>query len=140
MDLMIFKGVGEDEDIVEVDHYEDVSHVSEDMVHEGLECSGSIGESHGHNQELERAITGAKGCLPLMASSDIHIVVASMQVELGVDLGTAELVKEVCDKRDWVPILPGELVEVPKVDTEPQGSIFLLCEQDWGAHWRLGRS
>src|SRR5882672_6683040 len=117
---MIFKGVGEDEDIVEVDHYKDVSHVSEDVIHEGLERSGSIGESHGHNQEFKRAISGAECCLPLMASSDANIVVASPQVELSVDLGTAELVKEICDKQDRVPILPGELVEIPKVNTESQ--------------------
>src|SRR5882672_1816574 len=115
---MVFKGVGEDEDIVEVDHYEDVSHVSEDVIHKGLERSRSIGESHGHNQEFEGAILGAKCCLPLMASGDANIVVASPQVKLGVDLGTAELVKEIGDKRDWVPILPGEFVEVPEVDTE----------------------
>ena len=42
MDLMIFQGVGEYEDIIEVDHYEDISHVSEDVIHEGLEhCIGS---------------------------------------------------------------------------------------------------
>src|SRR5882672_9577164 len=137
---MIFKGVGEDEDIVEVDHYKDVSHVSEDVIHEGLERSGSIGESHGHNQEFERAISGAKCCLPLMASSDANIVVASPQVELSVDLGTAKLVKEVGNKRNRVPILPGELVEVPEIDTESQGPVFLFCEQDWGTCWGLGRS
>ena len=73
-----------------------------------------------------------------MACSDAHVVVASTQVELGVDLGTAELVKEIGDKWDWVLILPGELVEVPKVVTELQGPIFLLCEQDWGTCWGLG--
>src|SRR5882672_9696512 len=83
---------------------------------------------------------GAKGCLPLMASGDANIVVASPQVKLSVDLGTAELVKEVGDQWDRVLILPGELVEVPKVDTEPQGPVFLLCEQDWGTCWGLGRS
>jgi len=118
MDLMIFQRIGEDEDIVEVDHYEDVSHVSEDMIHEGLKCSGCIGETHGHNQELKRAISSAKGCLPLVASGNANIVVASVQVELGIDLGTAELVEQVGDEWDWVPILPGDLVEVPKVDTE----------------------
>ena len=118
MDLMIFQGIGEDEDIVEVDHYEDVSHVSEDVIHEGLECSRRIGEPHGHNQEFERAILGAKCCLPLMASGDVNIVVAGPQVELGVDLGTAELVKEIGDKWDRGPILPGELVEVPEVNAE----------------------
>jgi len=53
-----------------------------------------------------------------MASGDSHIVVAGSQVKLGVDLGTAELVKEIGDERDRVPILPGELVEVPEVDAE----------------------
>src|SRR5882672_6129398 len=75
-----------------------------------------------------------------MASGYVNIVVASMQVELGIDLGTAELIKEIGDKRDWVPILPGELVEVPEVNTEPQGPVFLLCKQDWGTCWQLGRS
>src|SRR5882672_11155872 len=143
VDLMIFKGVGQDEDIIEVGHYEDVSHVSEDVIHEGLERSGSIGESHGHNQEFERAISGVKCCLPLMASSDTNIVVASPQVELGVDLGTAELVKEICDKQDRVPILPGELVEVPKVDTESEVLSFFLANRtgapagDWDDQMNL---
>src|SRR5467141_3628725 len=137
---MIFKGIGEDEDIIEVDHYEDISHISEYVIHEGLERSRGIGESHGHNQEFERAISGAKCCLPLMASGDANIVVASPQVKLSVDLGTAELVKEIGDKWDRVPILPGELVEIPEVDTESQGPIFLLCKQDWGTCWQLGRS
>jgi len=128
----------EDEDIIEVDHYKDVSHVSEDMVHEGLERSGGIGEPHGHNQEFESAISGAKGCLPLVASGNVHMVVASAQVELGVDLGTAKLVKEVGNKWDRVPILPCEFVEVPEVDTEPQGTIFHLGKQDCGTCWRLG--
>src|SRR5467141_1039170 len=74
-----------------------------------------------------------------MASGDPHIVVAGPQVELDVDLGTAKLVKEIGDKQDRVPILPGELVEVPEVDTESQGPISLLCEQDWGTCWRLGQ-
>jgi len=52
VDLVIFQGIGEDENIVEVDHYEDISHVSEDVIHEGFECSRSISESHGHNQEF----------------------------------------------------------------------------------------
>ena len=56
VDLMIFQGIGEDEDIVEVDHYKDVSHVSEDMIHEDLEHSRSVGQSHGHNQAFKGAI------------------------------------------------------------------------------------
>src|SRR5712664_151807 len=115
MDLMIFQGIGEDEDIVEVDHYEDVSHVSEDVIHEGLKCSRSIGQAHGHNQEIEGAISGAKGCLQLVTSGNANIVVARVQFELCVDLGASKLVQEVGDQWDWVLILPSELIEVPKV-------------------------
>ena len=46
---MLFQRVGEDEDVIEVDHYEDISHVSEDVVHEGLKRSRNIGKSHWHD-------------------------------------------------------------------------------------------
>jgi len=49
----------------------------------------SIGKSHWHDQELEGAISCSEGCLPLMAHCDANIVVASMEVELGVDLCAA---------------------------------------------------
>jgi len=35
-------------------------------------------------------------------------VVASVEIKLGVDPYTTELAEEVCDKWDWVLILPGE--------------------------------
>src|SRR5882724_7534162 len=102
VDLMVFYGVGEYEDVVEIDHYEDISHVSEDVVHEGLECSGSIGYSHGHDQVLKGAIMHSEGCLPLVACCDMNIVIASMEVELGVDLHASQLVKEIGNKWNWV--------------------------------------
>jgi len=88
------------------------------MIHEGLEHSGSIGKSHQHDQELKGAIVCLEGCLPLMASCDTNIVVANVEVEVGVDLCTAQLVKEIGDEWNWVPILPCDLVEVVEVDTE----------------------
>ena len=45
-----------------------------------------------------------------MASCDANIVVASTEVELGVDLCAAQLVKEVGDEGNWVAILLGDLV------------------------------
>jgi len=35
VNLVVFQRVGKDEDIIGVDHYKDVSHVSEDMLHKG---------------------------------------------------------------------------------------------------------
>ena len=132
---MIFQRVGENEDVIEVDHYKDISHVSENMVHKCLKCSGCIGESHGHDQELERAVSGSEGCLPLVASHDVDIVIAGAKVELGVDLCIAKLVKEVSDEGDQVPILACDFVEVSEVDAKPQSSIFFLGEEDGCPGW-----
>jgi len=75
-----------------------------------LNVAGALVSPIGITRNSNEPYQVAKGCLPLMASGDASIVVASPQVELGVDLGTAELVKEIGDKWDRVPILPGELV------------------------------
>jgi len=61
-----------------------------------------------------------------MASHDASIVVARIEIKLGVDLGAAELVEEVCDEGDLVPILSSDLVEVPEVYAKWQGTILLL--------------
>jgi len=70
-----------------------------------------------------------------MASCNVNIVVTSMEVELGVDLCTAKLVKEVGDEWDWVPILLSDLVEVLEVNTESQGAILLLSKEDMCTAW-----
>src|SRR5882724_5616266 len=137
MDLMIFQRVGEDEDVIEVDHYEDISHVSENMVHKHLKHSGCVGESHRHDQELERAISGSEGCLPLVASRNANIVIAGAKVELGVDPCIAKLVEEVSDEGDRVLILARDFVEVSEVDAKPQSTILFLGEEDGCASWRL---
>src|SRR5882724_560151 len=135
MNLMLFQRVREDEDVIEVDHYKDISHVSEDMVHEGLKCSQSIGKSHWHDQELESTVACLEGCLPLMARCDMNIIVASAEVELGVDLCAAQLVEEVGNEWNWVLILLSDLVEVSEVHTESQGAVLLLSKEDRCTSW-----
>jgi len=104
------------------------------VVHKGLEHSGSIGESHWHDKELEGAISHLEGC-PLVAHCDANIVVASMEVKLGVDLFTAQLVEEVGAEWNQVLILPCDLVEVSEVHTELQGAILFLSKEDGCTAW-----
>src|SRR5882724_268648 len=99
------------------------------MIVEGLECSGSIGKSHWHDQELKGAITDSEGCLPLMACCDANIVVSSVEVKHGVGLCIAQLVEEIGNKWNKVLILLSDLVEVLEVHTESQGAIFLLTKR-----------
>ena len=79
----------------------------------------------------------SEGCLPLVACCNANVVVASMEVKLGLDLCAAQVVEEVGDKQDWVLILPCDLIEVLEVDTESQGAILLLGKEDGCTAWRL---
>ena len=108
------------------------------MIHEGLEHSGSTGKSHQHDQELKGALTHLEGCLPFVSGCNLKIVVARTDVKLGVDLCAAKLVEEVGDKWYWVLILPSNLVEVSKVDTESEGAILLLGKENRHTCWQLG--
>jgi len=51
--------------------------------------AGALVSPIGMTRKLEGAISCSEGCLPLMAHCDANIVVASMEVELGVDLCAA---------------------------------------------------
>src|SRR5882724_11869963 len=93
------------------------------------------GTNRDNNQEFEGAITHSEGCLPLVAHCDANIVVASMEVKLGVDLCAAQLVKEIGNEWNQVPILLCDLVEVLEVHTESQGAILLLSKEDWCTTW-----
>ena len=50
---MLFRVLGVDEDVVEVDNHEHVEEVREDVVHEVLESGGCICEPKGHHTPLE---------------------------------------------------------------------------------------
>ena len=119
---------GVHEDVVQIDHHEHVGHILEDVVHKVLKSHWDIGKSHRHDQEFEGAIASPKCCLPLVAGGNVNVVVTGAQVEFGVDAGCPELVNKVRDQWYRVPILSGNLVEVPKVNTEPKGAIFLFGE------------
>jgi len=70
-----------------------------------------------------------------MSRCDLNIVVASAEVELGVDLCAAKLVEEIGDGWDWVLILLSNLVEVPEIDTQLQGAILLLGKDNRCTCW-----
>src|SRR6266481_1795226 len=127
--------VREDQDVIEVNNDEEVGHVLENIVHEVLKSSRGIGESHGHDQELKRAIACSECGLPLMTSSDADIVVACMQIKLGVDLGRAELVDEVSNEGDWVSIPSSDPIELPKIDTESKCAILFFGEENQCPYW-----
>ena len=119
---------GVHEHVIQIDHHKHVGHILEDVVHKVLKSRWGIGKSHRHDQEFEGAIASPKCCLPPVAGGNANVVVTSTQVKFGVDAGCPEVVNKVHDQWYRVPILSGNLVEVPKVNTEPKGAIFLFGE------------
>ena len=73
------------QDVIQVYNYEDVNHISKNVVHEPLETRWGIGEPLGHYKPLKRPISGLEGGFPFAAISDTDEVVGMSQVDLGVD-------------------------------------------------------
>ncbi|KAG5334139.1 hypothetical protein C0989_004339 [Termitomyces sp. Mn162] len=122
-----------DQDVVQVYNNENVIHVMKDVVHEVLKSGGGVSHSEEHYEVLKEAIAGAKGGLPFMSWSDLDIVVARAEVYLCVNLGTAEMINEVSNQGEGIPVLFGDFVEPPIIHTELEGPILLLGEQNRSA-------
>ncbi len=98
--------LGEDQDVVKVDH--DLSFgnkIAEDVVHHLLEHCGQIGESKEHNGGFEEAPIGMEGHLLFVSFPDSDVVVSPMNVELGEVLGTSQFGDEFGDQESWVAVL-----------------------------------
>ena len=83
------------EDVIQVDHHEDVRQVLEDVIHEVLKCGQRIGKSHWHDKKFKGAILSLKRGFPLVTRGSVDIVVPGMWIKLGVDFSQAQLVNEV---------------------------------------------
>ena len=65
--------------------------VLEDIIHHGLECCWTVGESEEHDKRFKEATVCAKGSLPLIATLYPHIVEPPLHVQLGEVFCTSEL-------------------------------------------------
>ena len=65
--LLVFRRViGVDEDVIKVDGDINIEEVAEDVIHESLESSWSIGQSEGHNKPFKRSIASPECHLPFI--------------------------------------------------------------------------
>ncbi len=102
--------VGINEDTVKVYNYGNVKHVRENIVHEALECHGSIGESKRHDMPFKGAITCPEGCFPFITFSYVYKMISMSKIKFGVDAGGARGVEEVRNEWKGVMIFLGYLV------------------------------
>jgi hypothetical protein len=80
---MFLFGLGEDEDVVDVDAYDALENqILEDLVHHGLERHRGVGQSEVHDKGFKEPAIGAKRGLPLVAFLYLHIVVTPLHIQL----------------------------------------------------------
>ena len=88
-----------------------------DVIHEALESRRSIGKSERNNLPFIRAIMGAEGCLPLVVRRYMDEVIGVAKVDFGVVSSLSGDIEEVCEKQQWITVLPSDFVKSPIVDT-----------------------
>jgi hypothetical protein len=59
------------------------------------------------------------------------LVVARLHINLTEVFGPRELIKEVIDLGNRVPVSDSDFIQSLVINTESPGSIFLLYEHDW---------
>jgi len=132
---MLLLHLRKDQDVVQVYYYDPFSYDgSEDVIHHGLESSGTIGHSKEHYEWFEQAMVGAESCLPLISGLDAYIIEAPTDVKFCEVLGSTELRDEFRDERERVSIFDGYSIQHTIVLDQSEQTIFLLNEEHQGCN------
>lgn len=83
--IMFLEGIRANEDVVYVEEYKLVKHVSEDIINEGLEHCWGISKTEGHDLIFVVPCGHVKSCLPLVSLLHAHKMVGVAQVKFGED-------------------------------------------------------
>lgn len=111
MDVVLFHGVGIDEDIVNVGGVEDVVVFSEYVVNEVLERRWCIGESNRYIQVFKVAKTRVEGRFPFLYFLHLYQLVGSAGVPLREPFGLEESHQRFLDQGEGVAIFHRPLVD-----------------------------
>ena len=79
-------GVRVDQDVIQVNEDAYIQEIQEDVVHEALKSSRSIGKCERHDIPFKRSVASAEGGFPFIALVDPDKVVSVLQIDLGIDL------------------------------------------------------
>ena len=95
-------------------------------MHEIHECCWCIRESEGHHRKLKVPITRPKRCLRDICLPNSQLMVTNAKVYLGVDSRSSQLIKEIINPRQWVPILDRNPIQLPVIIAQSKGLALLL--------------
>ena len=104
---------GSDEEIIHIDDKPPFSdHVSEQVIHELLECSRGIKKAKEHDGRFKESFVYDKSHLPLVAIFDADIVVPSVNIKFGKMTSVFQLVNKVGDERRGVFIMGSVFIKI----------------------------
>ena len=123
------------EDVVKV--HPDVAgqdEVLEDVIHHYLEGRRGIGQAKVHHQGFEKAPVGLEHGFPLVTLPDADVVKAPPDVKFHEEPGSFQMVDEVVDQREQVPVLHGHRIKHLVFLYKPEAAVLLFDEEDQRCH------
>jgi len=138
---VLFKGLCEDEDVVQIDHNHAFrDEVLEDVVHHRLEGGGTVREAEEHDKGFVQAAVGPEGGLPFISFIYLDVVEAPSDVQFREVLGSVELRNQFRNQRERVLVFHGHGIQGAVVLYQTEFPILLFNKEDWSSHRGLGGS
>ena len=120
--------LGIDQDVIHEDHDKLIQIGLEYPMHDVHECHWCIRQSKGHHRKLKVPITCPERCPRDICLPNPQLMVTTAKVYFGVDSRSSQLIKQIVDPRQWVPIIDRNLVQLSVINAQPKGLLFLLCK------------
>jgi hypothetical protein len=126
---MLFLIFGIDHNIINEDHYKLVKLRHKHGVHEIHEVGWGICEIEGHYQELIETIKSGESSFRNVTRSNFDLVITRIQIDLGVNFGSSQLIKKNIDSEKRIFVFNGYRIERYVVNTQPQTTIIFLDKE-----------
>jgi hypothetical protein len=133
--LVFFGGLGENEDVIQVNDDEGVEVLAENFMHEALEGGWGVGKAKRNHSEFKMAITCTEGSFGDVVRGHADLVVALAKVNFGENGGAVESVQHVVHAGERVGVFDADEVEGTVIHAHPEFPILFANEKDRGPEW-----
>jgi hypothetical protein len=100
----------EDEDVIQIHHHKRIGERPQYIIHHPHEICWGIRQGKGHDQPFKKTFFGLEGKLPYISLLYWDLVVARLQINLTEVFSPLELVKEIVNLGNWVPVLDCDFI------------------------------
>jgi hypothetical protein len=92
------------EDAIQIHHHKRIGERPQDIVHHPHEICWGICQAKGHDQPFKKTLFGLEGSLPYICIFYWDLVVARLQINITEVFIPLELVKDIINSRNFVPV------------------------------------